>query len=326
MAHEIDQTTGRAAVFTAGAAPWHRLGVNVAEAQTSDQAIELAGLNWEVEQWPLSATNGEETRVACTEQVANVRTDTHAVLGVVGKSYRVFQNRQAFDFMDALVGERLAMFETAGSLKGGRQVWMLAKIPAELRVSETDLITPYALLSNSHDGSRALRIIPTAVRVVCQNTLTLALGRGASEGVVVRHCESLTERVAEARRALSIVTERLKGHEAEAQQLHGRQVSVIEVNEYFRKVVGTTELREAGKQELYDRLWRNLSHATNTVDGMQETAWGAYNAVSFYADHQTRSVGNAATRDERRLSSIWFGSSSRLKQHAYDFALQLAGV
>mgnify|MGYP002345556349 CR=1 FL=1 len=82
-----------------------------------------------------------------------------------------------------------------------------------------------------------------------------------------------------------------------------------------------TETATHGPQAL-----RNLSHATNTVDGMQETAWGAYNAVSFYADHQTRSVGNAATRDERRLSSIWFGSSSRLKQHAYDFALQLAGV
>src|SRR3990172_7974897 len=121
MAHEIDQTTGRAAVFVTGEAAWHRLGVNVSEAQTSDAAIELAGLDWQVEAKSLAAAIGNGEWSPVLDRVANVRSDTNAVLGIVGRTYRVFQNREAFDFMDALVGEKLAMFETAGSLKGGKR-------------------------------------------------------------------------------------------------------------------------------------------------------------------------------------------------------------
>src|SRR5947208_3535904 len=113
MAHEIDVTTGKPAVFTVGTPPWHRLGVTVADAKTSEEAIRLAALDWSVEQWPLVARReGIEREV--TGRLANVRADTGAVLGVVSHSYRVFQNRAAFDFFDAIVQERLAIFETAG--------------------------------------------------------------------------------------------------------------------------------------------------------------------------------------------------------------------
>ncbi|MBA4188257.1 MAG: hypothetical protein C0467_09655, partial [Planctomycetaceae bacterium] len=174
MAHEIDTTTGNAAVFTVGQPPWHRLGVTVAEAQTSEEAIKLAGLNWGVEQWSVVARHAGLER-AVTGRVANVRSDTGAVLGVVSNGYRVFQNKSAFDFFDAMVQEKLAIFETAGSLKGGRQVWMLARLPKTLRAAGEDEIRPYVLLTNSHDGCRALRMIPTTIRVVCANTLNLAL-------------------------------------------------------------------------------------------------------------------------------------------------------
>ncbi len=164
MAHEIDVSTGKAAVFTVGTPAWHRLGVNVAEAQTSADAIRLAALDWRVEQWPVVARHdGTEREV--TGRVANVRADSGAVLGVVGTSYRVFQNRAAFDFFDAIVQERLAVFETAGALKGGRHIWMLARLPKTPRAAGEDEIRPYVLLANSHDGTRALRMIPTTVRV-----------------------------------------------------------------------------------------------------------------------------------------------------------------
>lgn len=326
MAHEIDQTTGRAAVMVVGQAPWHRLGVNVAAAQTSDDAIRLAGLDWTVEQWPLSATDGEK-RTACTEHVANVRTDTGAVLGVVGTGYTVFQNRDAFDFMDALVSDRLAMYETAGSLKGGRQVWMMARIPAELRATDSDVVLPYALLSNSHDGSRALRVIPTAVRVVCQNTLTLALGRNGGQGVVIRHCESLGERITEARQALGIVTERLKQHETELQLLASRMMTSVERASFFETVVAGTALQEKGRKQLLDTFNANLDHETNNVPGIRDSAWAAYNAVSWYADHQAKALGKTDTaKAESRLASMWFGTSSGLKQRAFDAALQLVSA
>ncbi|HVT87735.1 MAG TPA: DUF932 domain-containing protein [Tepidisphaeraceae bacterium] len=135
MAHEIDQTTGKAAVFVTGEPAWHRLGTVIEQATTSAQAIGLAGLDWNVAQWPVRAFGPDNLGAGADipDVVANVRTDTKAVLGVVGRRYRVFQNREAFDFMDALVGDKLAMYETAGSLHGGKRVWMMARIPKEYR-------------------------------------------------------------------------------------------------------------------------------------------------------------------------------------------------
>src|SRR5687767_14947496 len=132
MSHEIDTTTGRAACFVTGTPPWHGLGSVVAEAQTSAEAIKLAGLDWSVEQLPLVARGAAGER-AVPGRVANVRADTGAVLGVVGTGYRPFQNAEAFEFFDAVVQEKLAVFESAGALKGGKYVWMLARLPLTVR-------------------------------------------------------------------------------------------------------------------------------------------------------------------------------------------------
>ena len=199
MSHELDITTGQPAVFVTGEPAWHKLGTVVANAVTSAQAIELARLNWEVEQWELKAFDRELGKEALVPgKYANVRKDTGKVLGVVSENYRIFQNVVCFRFVDALVTDRLAMFETAGALKDGRVVWMLARIPTEYMAGSQDAIQPYILLTNSHDGSKALRIFPTTIRVVCQNTLTLALQNGLGEGLSIRHRPSLSERVAEA--------------------------------------------------------------------------------------------------------------------------------
>ena len=135
----------------------------------------MAILDWLVEKQPLFTADG--TKVA--GEFATVRQDTAAV-GVVGNNYRVFQNAEAFDFFDALVADKLAMYETAGSLKGGKRRSFCASIPKELRAAGDDVVNPYVLLTNTHDGSGTLRMLPTSVRVVCQNTLNLALGRANS--------------------------------------------------------------------------------------------------------------------------------------------------
>jgi hypothetical protein len=172
--------------------------------------------------------------------VANVRTDTGAVLGVVSRDYRVFQNWEAFDFMDQIVGEGVARYETAGALKGGRRVWMLARMPQDVQVSREDIVHPYILLTNSHDGSMALRMIPTPVRVVCQNTLNLALGRARhGEGLTIRHCESLEGRVREAQAKLGLLTERLEQFADEARQLAACPLSDQQARDYFEQFFPT---------------------------------------------------------------------------------------
>src|SRR5262245_8223354 len=130
MAHEIDQSRGKSAVFTVGEMPWHGLGSNVSEAVSSDEAIRLAELDWEVIQWPVNAVAPDGWgAIAAKGLVANVRVDTKAVLGVVSHRYRPFQNTEAFRFCDALVGEGSARYETAGALRGGKRVWMLLRLP-----------------------------------------------------------------------------------------------------------------------------------------------------------------------------------------------------
>ena len=334
MAHEIDQTTGRAAVFVTGEPAWHRLGTIIERAATSAEAIGLAGLDWTVAQWPIRAFDPDDnaTEAGVPDVVANVRTDTKAVLGVVGRRYRVFQNREAFDFMDALVGDKLALYETAGSLHGGRRVWMLARIPKEYRAGSDDLIKPYVLLTNTHDGSQALRMIPTAVRVVCQNTLNLALRESGVEGLSISHHPRLESRIQEARAKLGIIAARFDKFDEELHAMLAKDVSVPEAQGYFRGLSGVdlpsqSERQRNGRERVYGQMLANFDNDRNTLPGVRHTAWAAYNAVSEWADHQKATRGsNAAEKLNRRLDSIWFGAAHQLKQAAYHGALELAGV
>lgn len=324
MAHEIDMTTGKAAVFVTGEPPWHRLGTVVKEAVTGSEALKLAHLDWTVEQWPIQAVKGVIRRPV-TRNLANVRSDTHGVLGVVSERYRVFQNQEAFDFMDDLVGEKLAMYETAGSLQGGRRVWLLVRIPKEYRAGRDDLIKPYLLLVNTHDGSGPLRMIPTTIRVVCQNTLNLALqGTSESSGEIIRHHQCLQDRVEAARQKLGIMVRRFDQFNDEMQVLSRRSVDMLWLANYFDALLPVpTDMASQSRHEKIVQRWEeNFDNPRNTLPGIRGTAWGAFNAVSEWADHQRNFRGlDQRMSDERRLNSIWFGSSDRIKQLAYSQAL-----
>jgi phage/plasmid-like protein (TIGR03299 family) len=331
VAHEIDQTTGRAAVFVTGEPAWHRLGTVIEQATTSAEAIGLAGLDWRVEQWPLKASDpNHHLDVEAPDVVANVRTDTEAVLGVVGRRYRVFQNREAFDFMDALVGDKLAMYETAGSLHGGKRVWMLAAIPKEYRAGSDDLIKPYVLLTNTHDGSQALRMIPTTVRVVCQNTLNLAMREAGMDGLTISHHPRLETRIAEARTKLGIIAARFDQFDDELHAMLAKDLSVTEASGYFRGLAGAdvpggTDRQKKSREKVFGQILANFDNDRNTLPGMKHTAWAAYNAVSEWADHQRNYRGlNPVEKLNRQLDSVWFGASHQLKQAAYYGALELA--
>jgi len=332
MSHEIDTTTGRAAAMYAGQPAWHGLGAVIEKATTSREAITLAGLDWTVEQWPIHATDPKSINaVTANNHVANVRTDTKSVLGIVGKRYKPFQNRGAFDFFDSIVGDNLAMYETAGSLKGGRRVWMLARIPKEYRAGPDDLIKPYVLLINSHDGSTALRMIATTVRVVCANTLNLALSNNTKgEGIAIRHQGSLNDRVRDARRKLGVVAARFDQFDEELHAMLDTEVTGKQLSTYFEGRLPSLELTSSDRQknrraQTLTAFNENFENTTNTLRGVRGTAWAAYNAVSEWADHQRGFRGKTnQTKAENRLNSVWFGSSHQLKQKAYDSALELA--
>ena len=175
--------------------PWHGLGTKVLEAPASKDALQLAGLNWRVMQEPIYTAMEE----LVDGYKANVRDSDRKVLGVVTDRYRVIQNDEAFAFTDGLLGEGVK-YETAGSLQGGRKVWLLAHMPHEYIISG-ERISPYLLFSNTHDGSGAIKVALTPIRVVCQNTLNLALA-GAKRSWSMIHTGDIREKMQEAKDTL----------------------------------------------------------------------------------------------------------------------------
>ena len=149
--------------------PWHGLGTMVMEAPTSADALSLAGLDWNVIQKSVVTEDG----IPIPGFKANLRDTDKKVLGIVTDRYKVIQNIDAFSFTDELLGEGVT-YETAGSLQEGRRTWLLAKLPQRYIISG-DEITPYLVFMNSHDGTGAIKAAMTPIRVVCQNTLNLAL-------------------------------------------------------------------------------------------------------------------------------------------------------
>lgn len=172
-------------MFSVRQVPWHGLGTIVKEAPKSDEAIKLAGLDWEVVQEKVYA-GGQEVK----GYYANIRSDNGKVLGIVTQRYKVVQNREAFAFTDLLLGEGLE-YETAGSLREGRLVWLLGRLP-EVKILD-DITIPYVVFVNGHDGFYSIKVALTPVRVVCYNTLVMALN-GAPRVWSVRHVGNLSEK------------------------------------------------------------------------------------------------------------------------------------
>ena len=182
-------------MFSVREKPWHGLGTIVAEAPDSKSALELAGLDWNVIQKDIATTDG----TAIEGFKANVRDSDDSVLGIVTDRYKVVQNSEAFAFTDALLGEGVR-YETAGSLQGGRRTWMLARLPHQYIISG-DEITPYLVFMNSHDGTGSIKVAMTPIRVVCQNTLNMALAN-AKRSWSCNHTGDIDDQMAEARDTL----------------------------------------------------------------------------------------------------------------------------
>ena len=200
--------------------PWHGQGIRVEDAPTSEEAIRLAGLDWRVEQKPIFLSDGTEI----SGNYANVRDKDNKPLGIVGERYKIVQNADAFAFTDALLGEGVK-YETAGSLKDGKIIWLLAKMPESVEILG-DKVDPYMVFTNTHDGSGAVRVCMTPVRVVCNNTLNAAM-RGAKRVWSARHTGSVTNKLDDARETLQFATQYM---EATKQTFEG--LYKVKLNEF----------------------------------------------------------------------------------------------
>ena len=263
--------------------PWHGLGTMVAEAPSSKDALRLAGLNWKVLQEPVYTENKELIQ----GYKANVRDTDRKVLGVVTDRYKVIQNEEAFAFTDTLLGKGVR-YETAGSLQEGRRVWMLARLPREFIIGG-ERISPYMVFSNTHDGSGAVKTALTPIRVVCNNTLNLAL-RTAKRSWSMIHTGDISGKIEEAKNTLLLADEYMTALGQEFENLRKIKLSEKQVLDYIRILLPMEEnyslLQKRGVEKLRADMKMRYFDAPDLKD-VGNNGYRFVNAVSDFATHST---------------------------------------
>ena len=302
---------------------WHKQGVVVDHVLTAAEAIELIG-DWTVITCPLFAEieqGGVKTLYPVDGAFATVRTDTNAVLGIVGSRYHPVQNRDLFKFFDPVVDRETGTFyHTGGVLQGGKKIWILAKVPGDFYVPgvEDDLIENYVLLCSSHDGSLVVMAKHTPVRVVCANTLAMALHGGVA--IKVKHTRNADRALLDAHRILGLATKRIVQVQEAAEVLNGIPITDKAIAGLFAKLFPLKDDKE--EETTYvknqkERLHMLFEADNNKLTGMQHTGWAAYNVVAEFVDHMLPAHANTDT-----LNRTWFGRGENIKRSAFAYVMK----
>ncbi len=268
-------------MFYVRTVPWHGIGTMVKEAPASEDALRLAGLDWEVLQEEVFTPAGEKI----TGYKANVRSTDRKVLGVVSDRYKIIQNTEAFAFTDALLGNGVS-YETAGSLQEGRKVWLLARMPREYIISG-ERISPYLVFSNSHDGSGAVKVAITPIRVVCNNTLNLALNTAKRSWSMI-HTGDIKGKIQEAKDTLFMAETYMDSLGKEIENLRKIKMTDKQVKEYIELLLPVEDNATPLQQKNMMRLRADMKARYFDAPDLQDVGNNAYrfvNAVSDFATH-----------------------------------------
>lgn len=261
--------------------PWHGLGTRVVEAPDSEEALELAGLNWKVRQEPIYTDNN----LLIPGYKANVRDLDDKVLGVVTDRYKVVQNDEAFAFTDGLLGEGVR-YETAGALLDGRKVWILARMPREFIING-EQISPYLVFSNTHDGSGAIKVAVTPIRVVCNNTLNLALSTAKRSWSMV-HTGDVQGKMEEAKQTLFMAEKYMSRLGREFETLRKIELTDRQVMDYIKLLLPYENEDNSLHVRNINRLREDMQKRYFDASDLKDVGNNAYrfvNAVSDFATH-----------------------------------------
>ncbi len=313
MAHMIET------MAYAGETPWHGLGVQVPSDLSPAQMLEKAGLDWTVQKIPAFANiDGAQTNVGWS---ALVRSTDREVLSVVSNDWNPVQNHEAFEFFHEYCSAGDMEMHTAGSLRDGQIVWVLAKIKDSFELFKGDTVESYLLFTNPHKFGQSIDVRFTPIRVVCNNTLTLSLSQNADRMVKKSHRTEFD--AALVKEQLGIATDKLAKYKEMAAFLGSKRYTGESLKDYFNKIFPVLVYnKEKGPQR------KDLSKsATRALDiiGTQPGAqyaegswWQAFNAVTYLTDHE---IGKTA---DSRLQSAWFGANKNLKLKALETAVEFA--
>jgi phage/plasmid-like protein (TIGR03299 family) len=351
MAHELSlRADGTAEMFSLRQSPWHNLGRVLTKELKDEEVADAAGMNWSVTENPIYRQIDGAFEMLNDDKVL-ARSDNNRVLAVVSKEYRVFQNEELIKLMRQIAKDTPVLWETAGVLHYGKTTWCLGYLPElDIRIRETDASKFYMLLTNGHGNMRSLQIMPTLIRVVCANTLQAATVGGSkrrrkntedkkfskaalSQGYGIHHDGQLDAAVADVVNAYEqfmkdkIVTQEIY------EQMADTKMSDTDSAEYWNKVFQLEAdplADEAAKAKAMkvessrlESLQMILASATCKTDATAGTLYGSFNAVTEYCDH----VKSVRKREgSNRLSVTQFGTGAKLKEKAFDTALELVNV
>lgn len=309
--------------FCVKQASWHKLENLLHKApETSREAIVEAGLDWAVEKrevyWKTPDT-GEFYRIP--NNVSLIRTSDQKPLSIVSDHYNVLQNSEAFEFFDPIVKSGKATYETAGSLCGGRVIWVLANINRTVEIVKGDATRRYLVLTNSHGFNRSIQILTSNIRVVCMNTLNLALASGGSFGI--RHQSGMKQEMEKVKSLLGFAEKQFEQTEEVYRAMANYPMNNIKTSEYIMSIIPpaneeATDRVKATLQAEQEKIWELMETGMGTdIRGVKGTLWNSYNALVEFVDF------HASPRTRDRSNYLLFGTGRDIKKRAYDKAVEM---
>ncbi len=313
-----------------GAVPWHGLGTQVEKGLHASEMIRAAGLDWEVALKPARGAqiiNAKQqySRYEVLRMPREGKNEQEVLLGVVSRRYQPLQNLEAFEFFDPIVEDKSAYFETAGSLGEGERIWVMAKMPDAMEIVKGDECFKYLLLSNTHSGDGSVIVKFTSVRVVCQNTLTLAMEDG-QKAYRIRHSKQMQFKLKELSEFMAITKQVYQEAEESFKRLAKVQLTEEKLSHYMEAVFPKTaaQKKKGGESQRWTEVRKTFDTQPDLqLPGVRGTLWGAYNAITRMEDYKQP---KQAELPEQRLQRAWFGSGADTKLLALLKAQDLSKV
>lgn len=315
MAHAVEQ------MMFAGATPWHGLGNKVESDIGIEDAIVSAGLDWEVGLKDLQTVDG----VRVSHRATYRKTDG-SILGVVGPRYTPLQNRDSFDWFQPFLDAGECCLHTAGSLHSGQKVWVLAQLNRDnSEIVSGDEVSKFILLSNSHDGTTAIRVGYTPIRVVCANTMAMAHSKGSGSQLIrIRHTRSSKNNLEQVRDIMDNINAQFEATAEQFRFLASKNFNQSDIRRYVKVMLG---IEGTVDDDIKTRTRNIMDEILNLVEGPKQSAtnvrgtwWAAYNGYNEYLNY------NKGRTTDNRLDSLWFGLNANDNIKALNTALEFANA
>jgi len=295
---------------------WHGKGVSLGRVFSAEEAIKYAGLDYVVEKIPLYTEDGQDVDRCATVRMDLPVDNPDRILGIVGSSYTIVQNCSTFSFFDEAIEDDMAIYTSAGVLGHGEKIFLVAKIPLDYWV-EKDLFESYVTLVSGHDGMNALKVFTTSVRVVCQNTLNMAL-KQTKLSVSLRHTRNVHNKLLEAPAILGLAASEFRKTQELFQALAKKPITVPLFNQYVEELFPSENPNKATLAHR-ESITMLLDDPLNATPGIKHTWYSAHQSLVQYVDHM---MPMRAGKD--RFENGMFGSGAALKTKAVDLAAKYA--